>query len=76
MFASLLRLVVDTSVMASIKVLFTSTPGTHIVRTPFEPEDLILNVDNLPRPAIGSEERMVRELQGELGDDGNCDEWR
>ncbi|XP_014562039.1 hypothetical protein COCVIDRAFT_11510 [Bipolaris victoriae FI3] len=75
-FASLLRLVVDTSVMASIKVLFTSTPGTHIARTPFEPEDLILNVDNLPRPAIGSEERMVRELQGELGDDGNCDEWR
>ncbi|KAF5847605.1 hypothetical protein GGP41_000358 [Bipolaris sorokiniana] len=74
-FASLIILVADTSVMASIKVLFTSTPGTHIVRGAFEPEDLILSVDNLPRPAIGSEERMVRELKGELGDDGDGDEW-
>ncbi|EMD86518.1 hypothetical protein COCC4DRAFT_115804, partial [Bipolaris maydis ATCC 48331] len=67
-FASLIRLVVDASVMASVKVLFTSTPGTAIVRSAFEPENLILAADNLPRPAVWSEERMVRELEGELGD--------
>jgi hypothetical protein len=75
-FASLLRLVADTGVMASIKLLFTSTPGTDIIREAFEQEDLILSVDKLPCPAMGSEERMVRELQGELGDDGSHDEWR
>lgn len=69
-FLSLIRLVADTSVMASVKVLFTSTPGTDIVRGAFEQEDLILSVDSLPRLAIGSEERMVRELEGELEGDG------
>lgn len=71
-FLSLIRLVADTSVMASVKVFFTSTPGTDIVRGAFEEEDLILNVDSLPRPAIASDLRMVRELEGELdeGDEG------
>lgn len=65
-FLSLIRLVTDTSVAASVKVLFTSTPGTDIVRGAFEQEDLILSVDSLPRLGIGSEERMARELEGEL----------
>ena len=66
-FSSLLQLAADPNVPASVKVLFTSTPGTDIIRGAFEEQDLILNVDGLPRlgwPA--SEERMNRELEGEL----------
>ncbi|KAK7417428.1 hypothetical protein QQX98_004547 [Neonectria punicea] len=62
-FAGLLRLVSDQSVRAAIKLLFTSTPGTDIVRGAFEMEDLILNVDGLTRLGWApSEERVHREL--------------
>lgn len=68
-FSSLLRLAADPTVPAAVKVLFTSTPGTDIVRRAFEDDDLILNVDALPRLAWApSDERMARELDGELGE--------
>jgi len=65
-FLSLIHLVHDSSVMASVKVLFTSTPGTDVARGAFEQDNLILSVDSLPRLAIASEERMIRELEGEV----------
>jgi hypothetical protein len=68
-FSSLIQLVADRSVGASVKLLITSTPGTHIIRGPFETEDLILNVDSLPVSAVASEERMVRELEGGMNND-------
>ena len=67
-FASLIQLAGDPSVPASVKVLFTSTPGTDTIRSAFEEPDLILNVDGLPRLGWApSEERMERELEGEIG---------
>ncbi|KAF1973000.1 hypothetical protein BU23DRAFT_568555 [Bimuria novae-zelandiae CBS 107.79] len=67
-FLSFNHLVSDPSVMAAVKLLFTSTPGTDVVRVTFEQDDLILNVDSLPVLAATSEERMIREL-GDLNDD-------
>ena len=64
-FLTLIHLVADTNVMAAVKLLFTSTPGTDIVRAAFEQDDLILTIDSSPVAAVTSEERMVREL-GEL----------
>ncbi|KAK7959413.1 uncharacterized protein PG986_004267 [Apiospora aurea] len=53
---------------ASVKVLFTSTPGPAIVRGAFEDERLIINVETLPRLAMEpSEARFARELGTELG---------
>ncbi|KAN0095106.1 hypothetical protein V8E51_015817 [Hyaloscypha variabilis] len=66
-FSSLLQLAADPSMPASVKVLFTSTPGTNIIRGAFEDENLILNVDSLPRLGLpANEERMNRELEEEL----------
>ncbi|PNP57021.1 hypothetical protein THARTR1_02863 [Trichoderma harzianum] len=66
-FSILIRLSQDTSMPASVKVLLTSTPGTTIIRSAFEDEDLILNVEGLPQMVwAASDERMVRELEGEL----------
>ncbi len=70
-FSSLLRLAGDGdgAMPATVKVLFTSTPGTDTVRAAFEHEDLILDVEGLPRLAwVANEERMVRELEGEFGE--------
>lgn len=64
-FSALLRLSGDQSVPATVKILFTSTPGTDIIRGVFEKEELILDVDGLPRLGWApSEERMTRELEG------------
>lgn len=61
--AFLLALTIDLSMSASVKVLFTSTPGLHTVRAVFAQEDLILNVDALPRvESTPNDERFVREL--------------
>ncbi|KAL1613119.1 hypothetical protein SLS60_001351 [Paraconiothyrium brasiliense] len=65
-FFKLFELGCDARVMASMKLLITSTPGTHYVRGGFEEDDLILNVDSLPVLAVASEERMIRELEGGL----------
>jgi len=64
-FLSLIRLVEDRSIPATIKLLLASTPGTDIVRGGFEEEDLILNVNGLPQLGWApSDERMIRELEG------------
>ncbi|UKZ53156.1 hypothetical protein TrVGV298_006948 [Trichoderma virens] len=64
-FLKMVNLTNDPTVPAVVKVLFTSTPGTGMVRGAFEQEDLILEVGNLPRWASApSEERMTRELGG------------
>ncbi|KAF2438729.1 hypothetical protein P171DRAFT_423076 [Karstenula rhodostoma CBS 690.94] len=68
-FSSLIQVVADNSMRASVKLLITSTPGTDIIRGPFEDEDLILHVDKLPVLTVASEERMIRELEGSLNDD-------
>jgi hypothetical protein len=66
-FSILIRLSHDTNVPAAIKLLFTSTPGTKIIRGAFENENLILNVDRLPQMAWApNDERMMRELDGRL----------
>ncbi|UKZ72545.1 hypothetical protein TrVFT333_000176 [Trichoderma virens FT-333] len=66
-FSILIRLSQDTSIPASIKVLIASTPGTTIIRSAFENEDLILNVEGLPQMVwAANEERVVRELEGGL----------
>ncbi|KAL7933938.1 hypothetical protein V8C35DRAFT_322135 [Trichoderma chlorosporum] len=66
-FSILIRLSQDTSLSASVKVLFASTPGTTIIRSAFESEDLILNVEGLPQMVwAASDERMMRELEGGL----------
>lgn len=66
-FPTLIHLSQDTTIPAAIKLLFTSTPGTSTVRSAFEDEDLLLNVDNLPQMAWApSEERVMRELEGGL----------
>lgn len=63
----LLRLVRDPAVQATVKVLFTSAPGPITVRSDFEDEGLIVNVETLPRLATApSDERMMRELGEEL----------
>lgn len=60
-FLGILRLVIDVS--AIVKVLFTSAPGTTMVRGAFEQEGLILSVDELPKLAWApSDERMIREM--------------
>lgn len=64
-FLALIQLVADTTLMVSVKLLFTSTPGTDLVRCAFEEEDLILNVDGLPTQVVPSEARLIREL-GEM----------
>jgi hypothetical protein len=65
-FAGLLRLSDDGGTAATVKVLFTSVPGTDTVRAAFEEEDLILEVDGLSRSVIvSSEDRMGRELEGD-----------
>lgn len=59
----LLHLVRDLAVQATVKVLFTSTPGPQFVRSDFDDEDLIVNVGTLPRLGMApSDARMVREL--------------
>ncbi|PTB69276.1 hypothetical protein BBK36DRAFT_1111341 [Trichoderma citrinoviride] len=64
-FPILIHLSQDKTMPAAIKLLFTSTPGTTTVRSAFQDEDLILNVDNLPHMTWApSEERMMRELEG------------
>lgn len=66
-FSHLVRLSSDQSLCANVKLLFTSTPGTGIVRVAFEAEDLLLNVHTLPQLAHPpDEERMDRELGREL----------
>lgn len=62
-FICILRLVNDTSVPATVKVLFTSAPGTTNVRAAFEEEGLILSIDGLPYQGDApSDERMIREM--------------
>lgn len=62
-FATLIRLVGDRTIRAAVKVMFTSTPGTDIVRAAFEGEDLIVNVEVLPQLGWApSDERVAREL--------------
>ncbi|KAJ3548882.1 hypothetical protein NM208_g781 [Fusarium decemcellulare] len=62
-FSRLLMLSGDTSVSATVKVLFVSTPATDFIRGAFEKEDLIITVDGLPQLAwAASEERVTREL--------------
>ncbi|KAH7009847.1 hypothetical protein EDB80DRAFT_414775 [Ilyonectria destructans] len=64
----LIRLATDHNIPAAVKLLFTSTPGTDIVRGAFEEEDLIMNVDALPKLVWApSDERVVRELGRDLG---------
>lgn len=59
--ARLLRLIEDPRVRTTIKVLFTSAPGTDVIS--FEEEDLILKVDSMPiTESVPSEERLAREL--------------
>ncbi|KAK5991956.1 hypothetical protein PT974_05351 [Cladobotryum mycophilum] len=61
--SKLLSLVNDTTLPAVIKVLFTSTPGSDIVRAAFEQGDLILEVGRLPDlGSASSDERVAREL--------------
>ena len=63
--ATLVRLVEDKSLRAVVKVIFTSTPGTDVVRAAFETEDLIVNVENFPQLGwTPSDERVARELGG------------
>ncbi|PKY03829.1 hypothetical protein P168DRAFT_345063 [Aspergillus campestris IBT 28561] len=63
--STLLGLVRDPVVFATLKVLFTSTPGTEIVRAAFEPDDLVLDISGLPQSEWEPrEERMMRELEG------------
>ncbi|OJJ42681.1 hypothetical protein ASPZODRAFT_137067 [Penicilliopsis zonata CBS 506.65] len=62
--SALLALVHDQAVSATVKVLFTSSPGTEIVRAAFEPEDLLLDVSGLPGGGELGEERLLRALRG------------
>lgn len=63
-FGNLLGLTVDQSVTASVKVMFTSTPGPECVQLAFENEGLILNVDTLPQmPWAPNDERIARSLE-------------
>ncbi|KAK8859209.1 hypothetical protein PGQ11_009943 [Apiospora arundinis] len=67
--ACLLRMADDPAIEATVKVLFTSTPGPPTVRSAFEDERLILNVETLQNLAVApSNERFARELGQELGD--------
>lgn len=64
LFLKIINLTNDPNVSAVVKVLFTSTPGTDIVRGVFEQEDLILEVGSLPSwTSTPSEERMAREME-------------
>ncbi|KAH7136819.1 hypothetical protein B0J13DRAFT_625450 [Dactylonectria estremocensis] len=66
--ACLMRLAADQDGRTAVKLLFTSTPGTDVVRDPFEEGDLILNVDGLPKLVWApSEERVAREFGGPEG---------
>ncbi|KAK6221832.1 hypothetical protein QIS74_04704 [Colletotrichum tabaci] len=61
--SSLLKLVVDGNLRAAVKVLFTSTPGTRHIRGAFDDDNLILEVDTLPKTVWSpSDERVSREL--------------
>lgn len=67
--ACLLRMADDPAIEATVKVLFTSTPGPPTVRSAFEDERLIVNVETLQNLAVApSNERFARELGQELGD--------
>lgn len=69
-FACLMRLVGDPTLQAAVKILFTSTPGCDVVRSAFEDEDLILNVNGLPRLTWApSEERVAREFSSYVEED-------
>ena len=61
--AKLLEISNRQNTSAPVKILFTSTPATTIVRKAFEDEDAILNVRTLP-PSVSmpNAERMAREL--------------
>lgn len=66
--AALLGLAGDPTVAATVKVLFTSTPGPPEVRGAFEEDGRILNVETLPRLAAApSDARFARQLGKELG---------
>lgn len=61
--SKLVQLVNDPSVAVHIKLVLMSTPPTSIVRDTFEKENLILNVNTLPRQSIPpSDERVARVL--------------
>lgn len=65
--SSLLALTHDRSLQATVKVMFTSTPGTEVVREGFE-DGSIIEVGALSRLGLpASEERVARELGVELG---------
>jgi hypothetical protein len=64
----LLQLANGSAAGATVKVLFTSTPGPPTVRAAFEEEGLIINVETLPHLAVApSDARFARELGQELG---------
>ncbi|KAK7999104.1 hypothetical protein PG991_014779 [Apiospora marii] len=64
----LLQLANGSAAGATVKVLFTSTPGPPTVRAAFEEEGLIINVETLPHLAVApSDVRFARELGQELG---------
>lgn len=61
--AFLSTLTANPSVPATVKVLFASTPGPDTVRVSFEAENLVLNMDAVPRLEwTPSDERWAREL--------------
>lgn len=61
--AKLVQLVNDPGVAAPIKLLLMSTPSTRVVRSVFENEGLILNVNALARQSLpSSDERVARVL--------------
>ncbi|KAL5325536.1 hypothetical protein ACEPPN_006663 [Leptodophora sp. 'Broadleaf-Isolate-01'] len=59
-----LGLTKDPGVSATVKVLFTSTPGPDTIRAAFTAEDQILNVEALPQLEwTPSDERLMREFE-------------
>ncbi|KAG4442565.1 hypothetical protein IFR05_001977 [Cadophora sp. M221] len=64
--AFVLSLTADPKVSATVKVLFTSTPGPDTIRTAFSAEDQILNVEALPQlESTPSDERLMREFEAQ-----------
>ncbi|KAJ6024754.1 hypothetical protein N7540_005551 [Penicillium herquei] len=63
---------VDEALAMPLKLLFTSAPGTTVVRAAFEDEGSIINVAALPRSGlVSSQGRTFRELgQAMDGDEG------
>ncbi|KAK7964326.1 hypothetical protein PG988_011300 [Apiospora saccharicola] len=65
--ASLVDLADDPTIAATVKVLFTSTPGPPEVRGAFDEERRIINVETLPHLAAApSDARFARQLGREL----------